>query len=573
MNLKIILTFFIYWGVIIAQADINYSYQMQYGKGNQITGTASNKPDTSDYNYFENVLDLNAYYGENIYLYAQLEYSKDPVYGKRRSGLDSLINTFYLEYSNDWTNIKLGDLYELYGRGMCCYTLQNQSIDYNNSIKGLNIRYYLRENIEISALIGKGDYYYRSKPSNRVADLQLNNSALLGAVDYSTDMWGNFQFMNSRQQLLIDPTLTGIFDNKTEIYYEINDRVDTDSDLLDLYVAYLSSLLFKGDVIDTVNISTQNFNWNFYLGPFDIFIDKAWVKYEKIFGDEVFGSRFYSAVYTDFLGAGITYEHKNYYTPYLINTISNLPIVYRESNSILASRNSISVNFGNEIGHQIEINKPIFENINLLGNLSFAYRHKKEGMVDLNVLDFLKMSETSGIYEYYPFRQIYLEANGWALSNRLFYRLGVDHFSALKFLSSGKNTDAFTVPSHWVWKFSNGSSLNSYIEIQSKTEKQLEETLNQSYVISREKNYISQYVSFGYNHLGKWTLTGFFDKEVVNDKMSQWPGLDFSYNLNSQNLISLFYGSQKGGMVCANGVCAEQPGFNDGIKLTIRSIF
>ena len=565
MNLKIILTFFIYWGVIIAQADINYSYQMQYGKGNQITGTASENPDTSDYSYFENMLDVNANYGDNIYLYAQLEYSKDPVYGKRRSGLDSLINTFYLEYSNDRTIIKLGDLYELYGRGMCCYTLQNQAIDYNNSIKGLNIRYNLRENIEISALIGKGDYYYRSKPSNRVTDLQLNTSALLGAVNYSTDMWGNFQFMNSRQQLLINPALTGIFDDKTEIYYELDERLATDSNLLNILLNYRIE-----EFVDTVNVNSHNFNWNFYLGTFDIYIDKSWINYDKIFGDEVFGSRFYAAVYTDFLGAGITYEHKNYYTPYLINTISNFPIVFRETNSILASRNSISVNFGNEIGHQIEINKPIFENINLLGNLSFAYRHKREGMADLSMLDFLKMSETSGIYNYYPFRQIYLEANGWALSDRFFYKLGIDHFSSLKFLSSGKNTYAFTVPTQWVWKLSNGSSINSYIEIQSKLEKQL----NQSdFSVSYEKNYISQYVSLSYNHLGKWTLTGFYDKEVVNDKMSQWPGLDFSYNLNSQNLISLFYGSQKGGMVCANGVCAEQPGFNDGMKITYRSIF
>ena len=563
---QIILTFFIFLASVIAQADINYSYQMQYGKGKQITGAVSDDPDTANYNYFENLLDVNAYYGDNIYLYTQLEYSNYPIYGKKRSRLDSLVNTFYLEYSDDKINIQLGDLYELFGRGMCCYTLQNQTIDYNNSIKGLNTKYFLRENIEISALIGKGDYYYRSKPSNREADLQLNSSALLAAVDFSTDMWGNFQFLNSKQQLLIDPAQTGILGNNTEISLEMGKRVAYNQPLF--FLELLSAE--EGEIVDTVNISSQNFNWNFYLGPFDIYIDKAWINYEKIFGDDVFGSRFYSSVYTDFLGAGITYEHKNYYTPYLINTISNLPIVYRETNSILASRNSISVNFGNEIGHQIEINKTIFENINLMGNLSFAYRHKKEGMADLSVLDFLKMNETSGIYNYYPFRQTYLEVNGWALSDRLFYKLGVDHFSDFKFLSSGKNSNAFTVPSHWVWKFSNGSSLNSYIEIQSKTEKQL----NQSdFSVSYEKNYISQYVSFGYNHLGKWTLTGFFDKEVVNDKVSKWPGLDFSFYLNSENLVSLFYGSQKGGMVCANGVCAEQPGFSDGIKIVYRSLF
>ena len=98
--------------------------------------------------------------------------------------------------------------------------------------------------------------------------------------------------------------------------------------------------------------------------------------------------------------------------------------------------------------------------------------------------------------------------------------------------------------------------------------------LNQSdFSVSYEKNYISQYVSFGYNHLGKWTLTGFFDKEDVNDKMSQWPGLDFSFYLNSESQVSLFYGSQKGGLVCANGICAEQPGFEDGYKITFRSLF
>ena len=253
-------------------------------------------------------------------------------------------------------------------------------------------------------------------------------------MDFSTDMWGNFQFLNSKQQLLIDPMLTGILAyNKTEISSDLDERL-----------AYYLPLFFfellsaeEGEIVDTVNISSQNFNWNFYLGPFDIYIDKAWVNYEKIFGDDVFGSRLYSSVYMDFLGTGITYEHKNYYTPYLINTISNLPIVYRETNSVLASRNSISVNFGNEIGHQIEINKTIFEKINLMGNLSFAYRHKKEGMADLSVLDFLKMSETSGIYNYYPFRQIYLEVNGWALSDRLFYKLGVDHFSDFKVNSTG----------------------------------------------------------------------------------------------------------------------------------------
>ena len=560
MNTKIVLTLSILLGSIIAQADINFSYEMKYGDGKQVTGTASDDPDTLDYNYFENLLDISTNLGDDIYIFTQLEYSNLPVYGSAADGL----NSFYLEYQNENFSINLGDQYELFGRGMSFYTLQNQNIDYDNSIKGLSFNYFVSENIEINSLIGKGDYYYRSNSSNRETDLQLNSSVLLGSVNYTHDWLGYFQFMNTNQQLLIDPALTGILAGTSEIAIELDDRLGTDPLFTELLLAE------KGEIVDTVAINNQNFNWNFYLGPFDIYIDKAWINYEKIFGNEVFGSRFYTAVYTDFMGVGVTYEYKNYNTPYLIKTISNLPIAYREGNSILASRNAHTFNFGNEIGHQVDFNKNLFKNINVLGNLSFSYRRQKEGMVDLSILDFLNMSEDSEIYAYYPFRQMYLEMNGWALSDRLYYKVGADYFSELNFLNSGKNTYAFTVPSHWAWKLSSGSSVTTYLELQSKTEKKLNPV---DFTIDNEKNYMNQYLSFSYNHFGKWILTGFYDREDVNDKVHQWPGLDFSFYLNSESQISLFYGSQKGGLVCANGICAEQPGFEDGYKMTFRSLF
>ena len=46
-----------------------------------------------------------------------------------------------------------------------------------------------------------------------------------------------------------------------------------------------------------------------------------------------------------------------------------------------------------------------------------------------------------------------------------------------------------------------------------------------------------------------------------------------SFDLEENGQLSLFYGSQKGGRVCANGICADQPGFEDGIKVTYRTFF
>ena len=83
------------------------------------------------------------------------------------------------------------------------------------------------------------------------------------------------------------------------------------------------------------------------------------------FGNKVVGSRFYTSVYTEVFGTGITYEYKNYYSPFLLKSISNPPICYREGNSILASRNAHSMNFGNEIGHQIDLNRNLIHAVQI----------------------------------------------------------------------------------------------------------------------------------------------------------------------------------------------------------------
>ena len=195
------------------------------------------------------------------------------------------------------------------------------------------------------------------------------------------------------------------------------------------------------------------------------------------------------------------------------------------------------------------------------------------------------MEEESQIYDYYPFRQMYLEMNGWALSDRLFFKLGVDHFT--EFIA-GKNTFAFTIPTQWVWKLINGSSFTMYLESQ-------QQTVNKLSPIDPPDvdQYISHYLSVSYSHMGRWIVTGFYDYESYNKKMmrdpdtfelfselttissttNQWPSFDLTFFITSDTQISLFYGSQKGGLVCANGICAEQPGFEDGYKITFRSMF
>jgi hypothetical protein len=546
-----ILTFLFGLAILSSQVEMNFSYEMKYGDGQQVKDTASNDPDTSLYNYFENLLDVNTYIGDNIYIYSQVEHSDAPVFGNTQSG----INTFFLEYQSDDLSMKIGSLYELFGRGMVYYTNYDQAIDYDNSIKGLSSNYQVNDEFSISTMIGKGDIHFRSNPSFRKTDRELNTSVTMISLLGEHQKIGYYQLLGLRQKLIISSIYSGIFEGKTDLISELKVRRENDSNIKSIYTDFL----FGNETKDTILINNLNLNWGSTIGPFDIYLDQAWIKYDKVFGGETEGSRFYSTIYSEWFGTGITYEYKNYFTPYLLKSVSNPPIVYRESNSVLASRNTHSINFGNEIGHQIDINRVVSDYITISGNFSLSKRHQLNNDPDISFRQFLIMEEIDSIYNYSPFRQFYLEANGWTMSDRLYYKLAVDHYTEFV---DGKNTFALTFPTQWVWKQKNGNSITMYLEGQSKVVKR-----------GSAGEYLNSYLSLSYSFGGKWIMTGFYDREETKNKVNYWPGIDMTYKVNSETQVSLFYGSQKGGLVCANGICAEQPGFENGMKITLRSLF
>ena len=63
------------------------------------------------------------------------------------------------------------------------------------------------------------------------------------------------------------------------------------------------------------------------------------------------------------------------------------------------------------------------------------------------------------------------------------------------------------------------------------------------------------------------------EKQVSQNNSENYTGIDFTYYLNETNTLSVFLGSQKGGLVCANGSCVMQPDFDEGVKLTYRTSF
>ena len=181
------------------------------------------------------------------------------------------------------------------------------------------------------------------------------------------------------------------------------------------------------------------------------------------------------------------------------------------------------------------------------------------------------------IYNRNPFRQIYIASSGWMLNEKLYYKIGFDSFNEYKTKSFQYNhVNAITWPILFTYTM-NEHSITAYLEKQIKTDKYF--MIEDPSLVSILKEYSDRYISLTFNYKGKISCSYFFEDEyyfwenVKDNDYSKWQGLDVSFNISSTTQLSFFYGSQKGGLVCANGVCADQPGFDDGMKLTLRSLF
>lgn len=57
------------------------------------------------------------------------------------------------------------------------------------------------------------------------------------------------------------------------------------------------------------------------------------------------------------------------------------------------------------------------------------------------------------------------------------------------------------------------------------------------------------------------------------NQSKNWANLEVIYNVNTSTRLSMMYGSLKGGLICANGVCRIIEPFDDGFKLGLSVIF
>ena len=171
---------------IYSQFDVDFSLESKFAKDSN----ASFKNPT----FFENYLDVNLYL-DDLYIFTQLEYSSPPLMGPNQKSLSSLVNMMYVEFFNDQVEMTLGSLYSMYGMGLSLHTYEDQNIDYDNSLYGIQTVYGLSDSYSLFMLAGKRDILSRVSPQETTPSISLKNRVLsIGFNGIGENL--NFQYIS-----------------------------------------------------------------------------------------------------------------------------------------------------------------------------------------------------------------------------------------------------------------------------------------------------------------------------------------------------------------------------------------
>ena len=570
--------------------QLSFNLESKYGDGTNLDDQTQIE---SSYTYFENLLAINYSYN-NLFFYTQLEYSDPPIYGYSRTVAKDIFNTYVAEYSGNQFMLKYGHIQTLYGYGLTLNMFQDQTTDFDNRIKGLEFKYAPNESIEFFYINGSGKYGIKSDGAQRYNNLMFDHDLNF----YGAQLYSGFGDVNISYAEKKTTYKAGLLNGGSAQPFFSDTRLGVDLTNFQAELGVQDFNIIAGESDSEVQLTALNLGYSNTLSIFDIYYEKSINRYNKILRENEFEDGYYDylSVASSIFGIDFLYEFKDYNMLYYMPVSSNPPLGFMETTSVLMSRNQHTINFSDEIGHQLE-SRFYINDIAFLINISMGMKHfgvtnesdfsfdddfnfiygtyAKRTFSDLLNMDFLD----EDLVGHKPFRNFYAETSGWIKSNKFYYKIGyASNYSYDN--NSGKNYQSFTIPTQFVYGFKNNNSLTIYYEYQNLDNLSIQNSNWDDYY--KSKKYDNNYLSLSYHISKVGSLSYFYDHESVDEflydellrvKSNKWTGLELSLELSSSIQISVFHGSQKGGLVCANGVCAVQPSFRDGTKVTLRALF
>lgn len=515
---------------VFAQVEYSVGNFMRYGNGEQVIGGQ-----LRDKEYIENQTNVRLFWSDFTMGFEYL-YDDPPEFGPRFQG----IRKRYVEFSKQGLELRAGDFYTLYGKGLAMNLFENRGINYDTRLDGLRGTY---RNRNVNAIFALGTMrYYDLLNSDRIESYSVRS----GHVEVRP-----FRFLRLGGSI-----------------------VGADGELPTPFG------------MDQVHADIPEFMVTLRGLGFDVFMQRAW-KRSSILSPaagggfrsyESDGDAWYGSIsYTSDIGLGVIFEYKDYRydvvgeeerdpnRPTRMLPMQNPPIVHKEHYFTLLSRNPHVVDFNDEVGMQLDVFYSVSPTVTVNLNGAMASRHKgyvsRDGFLvtyDRDVSFMPTLDE-----KFSPFWELYGEVE-WYFDGQSYLRAAVNRrYDAPYEANQPHVQSSTTIPVRIEYMLNEEYSLGASFE---------QQFFHDSYS-QKNPDYFNEFVALTLARAAQWSVT--LRMEYTTDEEDKtgkdfWRTVEFAYRLGNQHIASISYGTERGGLICTSGICREILPF-DGVRISLIS--
>lgn len=525
-------------------ADASVSNVLRYGNGYEYSGSSKSAKE-----YFENLTDaqLNV---NGVTFGIRLEVSDPIEYGLNFKG----VRKRYVEYEHEsGISLRAGDFWEILSRGLSLNVFEDRPLGYDTGIDGIRIAY--------------------EKKFGKKNPVRFKSQILGGDINYSD---------------YITPERIEKYKIRN-VYTEVS---PVKSLTLGLGYLYSTGELPEEEINTLVKTDLPEININYNLPDFQFYAayshKSSLVSPNEIYPDPMTakGDGLYSSLSYSFSKVGLTLDYKNYRyditlpdnrsntRPTRMLPYQNPPTAQKEHTSTLITRNPHVVDFNDEVGGQIDIVYSPNDKLSFNFNGSIASRHYQYEDTDTTTAFSYKRIDRGNSFipsmddPFSPFWEIFTEGEYYA-SDKVYLKGAFARQSSLVYNQinpfSSERISTTTIPVEIKYSLSPENTLTFIGE---------QQWANNSIRIG-EKSYMNQYLSLTFSRSPDINLS--FNTEFTNDNEEPtgkkfWWLTEASYKINPSNTVLVSYGSERGGLRCANGICRFVKPF-EGFRLSVQSSF
>lgn len=514
-----------------------------------------------------NYLLVNYNYGKWTAGIQAESYDPQPLLNFNPKYIKTNLGTYFLNYKTEKIDVTAGHFYEQFGSGLLLRSWEDRSLGINNAIRGGKIVLRPTENLSLTGLYGnqrtgfdvsKGTIYGFNSDINMSGILKMENSEFsLGFSYVGRDEKTTFENPNFKE---LTNSFAGRFNYSHQSFY-INSEYNYKTEDAILYPIFISNTFVKpGSAILT----------NFGYSKKGIGLDVSLRRIENMNflserNPEVFSPEQTSLAFNDRMMNFVPSLTKQHH--------SNLANIY-----VFQAQKSVSIVSDNGIAKAGEIG----------GQIDFFYEFKKGSSlggkygtkIAINASNWFNLS---GDYTLYPpdyktdflgtgkkyFSDYNIEISKKFNSNLQGSIVFINQFYDHQLIAASLNiqVNSFIIAPEISYKLTNTKSVRIAAE--------------HMWADSDRKNWAAMLVE--YNHNLNWSFYvsdmynyGFDKNSNLIDDVSDHFKIHF-YNLGTaytkgSTRIALSYGRQRGGLVCAGGICRFVPP-SSGVTLSLTKSF